>query len=122
MNDIYTDQSDSNQNFNKLDALFAQARATEPVLMDENFTKVVLNSLPTNINRRRDHRRYYPDFIGLMIGIVAVLMLIEPESLMAKVAALVPSSIVISAPNLIGLTLSLSALALVAWWSVERNN
>lgn len=105
----------------QLDQLFARAAASEPVLRDDNFTKVVLNSLPAK-PKRRNHKRYFPDLLGLMIGLLVASLVIEPAQLMQKIMAYVPEVIVISPANVLSLAMGLSALAIVAWWTVERNN
>ncbi|MEM7360359.1 MAG: hypothetical protein AAF431_14780 [Pseudomonadota bacterium] len=105
----------------QLDQLFARAVQTEPVLSDDNFTKVVLNRLPAK-PKRRDHKRYFPDLLGLMIGLLVASLVIEPAQLMQKILAYVPETIVISPANVLSLAMGLSAMALLAWWTVERNN
>lgn len=103
-----------------LDQLFAHAAASEANLTDDNFTKIVLNSLPTKV-RRTDYRRYFADFVGLTIGLIVAVLVVEPVQLVNEILALIPQSIVISPLNVLTLTAGLSATAVAAWWSVEKN-
>ncbi|NNC98710.1 MAG: hypothetical protein HKN85_00870 [Gammaproteobacteria bacterium] len=118
MNDHHSDKSSLQAD--KLELLFAQARDSQPDLDCENFTKSVLNRLPTH-PRRITREQYYADFIGLIVGLAMAASVVKPMQLFNKVLSLFPGNISISLTNLLIVSLVLSTLALLAWWSVERN-
>ncbi|MFT5135563.1 MAG: hypothetical protein ACI9XU_000673 [Arenicella sp.] len=106
-----------------LDQLFVSARsdsAHDLGLDDDNFTKLVINSLPAKPSRTRA-KRYYPDLIGLMLGLVATLLVINPTQIINSALSLLPSTISISLTSMLTASLAFSCLAYIAWWSVERS-
>lgn len=106
-----------------LDQLFASARSEsrqDLPLDDDNFTKSVINRLPANPSRARA-KRYYPDLIGLILGIVATLLVIEPAQLFDSLLSILPSNISISLSSILMASFGFSCLACMAWWSVERS-
>jgi hypothetical protein len=115
---------DSSLNFDHLDDLFAQARAEEPDLFDDNFTKTVMNSLPTSSTKAlkltNRKRQYLPDLIGITFGLIAVFLFVDPVNLANSVLSLWPN-VSISPMSMITAVATLSAGAGVAWWSIERS-
>ena len=106
-----------------LDRLFASARSesTQDLgLDDDNFTKLVINRLPVNPSRAQA-KRYYPDLIGLLLGLMATFLVIEPTQIINGALSLVPSNISISLTSMLMASLAFSCLACFAWWSVERS-
>lgn len=106
-----------------LDRLFASARsqsAQDLGLDDDNFTKSVINGLPANPSRAQA-KRYYPDLIGLLLGLMATFLVIEPTQIINGALSLVPSNISISLTSMLMASLAFSCLACFAWWSVERS-
>ncbi|MFT7525017.1 MAG: hypothetical protein ACI9LY_000149 [Arenicella sp.] len=106
-----------------LDQLFASARSDSTHdlgLDDDNFTKLVINSLPAKPSRTRA-KRYYPDLIGLVLGLVATLLVINPTQIINSALSLLPSNISISLTSMLMASLAFSCLAYIAWWSVERS-
>ncbi|MFT4630489.1 MAG: hypothetical protein ACI9WC_001925 [Arenicella sp.] len=106
-----------------LDQLFASARSDSAYdlgLDDDNFTKLVINSLPAKPSRARA-KRYYPDLIGLMLGLMATLLVVNPTQIINSALSLLPSTISISLTSMLMASLAFSCLAYIAWWSVERS-
>ena len=102
-----------------LDQLFAEARLERAELVDDNFTKMVINRLPNN-PLRINKRGFLADAIGLLVGLLVAWRFFEPQILVAKWLALFPSNISISLSNLLLVSAALSLAAVMAWWSVER--
>jgi len=107
-----------------LDALFSQAHEQQPELTDENFTKVVINSLPTQVSRvgllRGQARGLSFDLFGLILGVVAVMLFIKPAQLVGSVLNYVPESVVVSPSSVSFVVLALMGLSYGAWWAVEK--
>jgi hypothetical protein len=106
-----------------IDELFSAARShaiEASKLDDDNFTKIVINSLPENLKRSRS-RKYYPDLVGLLVGLIAALLVIDPSQIFNTLLGLFPDSISISLTNMLIASFGFSCLAALAWWSVESN-
>ena len=111
-----------------LDRLFAQARAEQTEIVDDNFTKTLLNSLPSKrpavgLFRARLHattRQYIPDVIGLVVSLFAVFMLVDPAALASTVLSLLPD-FSISFATITTAAVVVCVAATAAWWSVERS-
>lgn len=108
-------------NFDDLDALFAQVREDEPVLDGENFSKVVVNQLPTKV-RRTSPRNVLSDFLALSLGLLLAYNWIDFASLYQRFEALLPTSGTINLVSVLMLAASFSLVAAASWWIVERNN
>jgi hypothetical protein len=132
MNDIsnknlHREQSDSRHkqtDFRQLDELFSSVRSAQPVLTDDNFTKVVLNSVPAEPKRDLLGNRVARsgisfDLLGLFIGVICVYMFVEMRTVLEFVLSVVPESIVLSPLVGVATLSSLVLLSLGAWWSVE---
>lgn len=107
------------ESFDSLEALFRAAGLRASELEDENFTKVVLNRLPTK-PLAATKRSWLPDLLGLLVALVAMALFIEPASLSAVLAQIVPSSIVLSAGTVLTASMAMAAAAILAFWVVER--
>jgi hypothetical protein len=103
----------------QLDALFARAVASQAELADDNFTRMVVNRLPTE-RASEPARRIMPDLIGLVIGMIGVLLVTNPRQIFSSIVAALPQSIVISPASVLIMATAMSACALFAWWAVER--
>lgn len=118
------DKHTSNSDSDLLDRLFTQARSEQTEIVDDNFTKTVLNSLPPKrqaVDRLQDTKRQYlPDVIGLMIGLIAVFLLVDPSALANNVLSLLPN-LSISFVTIGSAVTFVCAAAAAAWWSVERS-
>ena len=68
--------------FAELDRLFASARGSDESLRDDNFTKMVINKLPTK-PERIDKTSLSFDLIGTVIGGLLAFFLIDFKSLFA---------------------------------------
>ncbi len=103
----------------ELDALFSQARAEQPALSDTNFTKVVVNRLPTDITRSQQRTLSF-DLIAVVLALIGVYFFTQPLTLFTTLFNTLPGSVTLS-PSvfLIALTTSL-ALSAGAWWAVEK--
>lgn len=104
---------------NDLDALFSQARDDQPTLSESNFTKVVINSLPSNVSRI-ERRSLSFDLLGMVMGLVAVYFFIEPSQLLSAVLNVVPETLTLSATTLVAGLIGGLALSVGAWWAVEK--
>ena len=113
-----------NGSSDQLDALFQRARAAEPDLTDDNFTKLVMNSLPKTemkVSRlRQNKRRYLPDLIGIAFGLIAVYLFVDPVALASTVLSFWPN-VTISPMNMVTAVAALCTAAGSAWWSIERS-
>lgn len=108
---------------NDVATLFRVAANNEPLLIDDNFTKVVINCLPhkSTLQRRGTRTRWLPDMLGLFVAIIAIIWLTNLQDIGVAVSTLVPSSIVISLPNIVGAAAMLIVTAIMGWWVVERD-
>lgn len=112
-----------------LNALFATTRETQPNLHDDNFTKVVINSLPENniyaisaIEQKRVSKRSLSmDVIGGLVGLILVFMFMDRGGLMNSILKLVPESITLSPLLFVAAFVSLIFASIGAWWSIENN-
>ena len=107
-----------------LDQLFATGRtdaSKDLRLDDDNFTKLVINRLPAKPSRVRA-KKYYPDLIGLILGLVATFLVIDPSQIINKILLYIPNTISISLSSMMMASFAFSCLACVAWWSVERSS
>ena len=112
-----------------LDALFNSARSTQPNLHNDNFTKVIINSLPDNniyalnaIEQKRISKRGLSmDFIGGLIGLILVFLFMDTGGLMQSILKLVPESITLSPLVFIVGFMGLTFASIGAWWSLENN-
>jgi len=107
-----------------LNALFASARQAQPNLMDDNFTKTLMNSLPSiNMVARKESERkgLSFDLIGAIVGLLMAYLFVDTSSLYNSIVGLIPESFVIS-PLLVVASVGVMALSsVVAWWAVEDN-
>ena len=103
--------------------LFAEARVEEEEdeLIDDKFTKLVMNRLPVK-TLRINKRAFLPDVIGLLVGLVVAWRFFEPQIVASKWLSLFPSNISISPSNMLLVSAGLCLAAFIAWWSVERKS
>lgn len=107
-----------------LNALFASARQTQPNLMDDNFTKSLMNSLPTiNLMARKESAKkgLSFDLIGAIVGLLMAYLFIDAGSLYNSFINLMPESLVISPLLLIVSVGAIGLSSSIAWWAVEDN-
>jgi len=118
--------NDINPNIDSLDDLFASARSSEPNLVDENFTKIVMNSLPRkpfaqDTQMKGSLRKSFSfDLIGAALGMGSVYFLLDLSSIVSSVVNFIPETIVVSPLHVVGLAAGAIAATVVAWWSVEN--
>ena len=128
MNTTYDETPNSHSSgSDALDALFRSARDSEPVLRDENFSKMVLNSLPANPQRhllanRASRSGISFDLIGLFVGVLCAYMFVEMRTILSFVLSFIPESVVISPALLIAALAATVLLSLGAWWTVEHGS
>ena len=122
-----TDNQTTHSN-DPLEQLFAQVRSHEPELDGGNFTKVVINRLPTKPkwSAKSTKKQYYVDGLGFLLGLLACALVIQPHAFIAKVIAsfLAVTSIpsITISPLTILMAVSVTTLlAFIAWWTVERD-
>ena len=107
-----------------LNALFASARQMQPNLMDDNFTKSLMNSLPAiNLRARKESAKkgLSFDLIGAIIGLLMAYLFIDAGALYNSFISLMPESLVISPLLLIGAVGAIGLSSGIAWWAVEDN-
>ncbi|MFT6408012.1 MAG: hypothetical protein ACJAQ6_001428 [Arenicella sp.] len=107
---------------NPLDALFARARLAQPNLMDDNFTKLLVNKLPTlelGVRNQTAKKGLSFDLIGAVIGLLMAYLFIDKMSLLNSFVALIPESIVISPLVMVAVVGAVVLSSAVAWWAVE---
>jgi len=102
-----------------LDSLFAQARVEQPVLSDANFSKVIVNRLPSKVSRL-EKRSFSFDVVGMILGLVAVFFFIEPTQIFSAVLSVVPESMTLSVSTLALGLLGCIGFSFGAWWVVEQ--
>jgi len=108
-----------------LASLFAAARENQPVLMDDNFTKVLMNSLPSiNLVETKENAKkgLSFDLIGAILGIVLAYFFITRNSGVESLSFSMPDSIVLSPLLMIAAIGAVAISSLVAWWAVEDNS
>lgn len=104
----------------QLDALFARAAATQPNLVDENFTKTVVNRLPAIVSKK-PARQFMPDLVGFAMGVICILLIADPRQIINSIGAALPETIIISPFSVLAMAAAMGAGAFFAWWSVERD-
>jgi len=111
--------------FDPLANLFAAARDNQPNLMDDNFTKVLMNSLPS-INlvatKANAKKGLSFDLIGAMLGIVVAYFFITGGAGLDSLSFSMPDSIVLSPLLAIAAVGAVAISSVVAWWAVEDNS
>lgn len=105
--------------FSDLDALFSSARDAEGTWVDENFTKVVINSLPAKPHRTKSRSIAF-DLIGLMVGIVAAYWFFDLSQLVQNLLAWVPESVSVTVGHVLSLFGGTLVLAWCGWWTAEK--
>ena len=111
--------------FDPLASLFAAARDNQPNLMDDNFTKVLMNSLPS-INlvatKANAKKGLSFDLIGAILGIVVAYFFITGGAGLESLSFSMPDSIVLSPLLAIAAVGAVAISSIVAWWAVEDNS
>ncbi len=102
-----------------LDTLFSQARASEPNLLDENFTKVVVNGLPNKLKRNNANSILF-DMIGLMLGVIAAYWFFDFSQLTGFALSFIPESLSITVSHVVSVFVSTLAIAFAGWWTAEK--
>ena len=103
----------------ELDALFGQARSVEPEILDSNFTKVVLNSLPARPVRSKKRSLVF-DMVGLSLGLVVSYMFFDGFQVLDSALSLVPESLPVTVANIGSFFLAAIGIVCVGWWAGER--
>ena len=103
----------------ELDALFDQARSVEPEILDSNFTKVVLNSLPARPVRSKKRSLVF-DLVGLSLGLVVSYMFFDGFQVLDSALSLVPESLPVTVANIGSFFLAVIGITVVGWWAGER--
>jgi hypothetical protein len=99
-----------------IDALFASARSDAPVLEDDNFTKIVTNSLP-----ERPLRRQARGVSFVVLGLFFAFQFFNVGRVVSGLVNLIPESITLSPLHALIGVLSVSIMSFAAWWTVENN-
>ena len=105
-----------------LNALFASARQMQPNLMDDNFTKSLMNSLPAiNLRARKESAKkgLSFDLVGAVIGLLMAYLFIDKNSLISSFFSLIPETLVISPLLLLSVIGVVGLSSVIAWWAVE---
>jgi len=102
-----------------IDALFSDARQSTPNFASDNFTKVVLNSIPEAPVRRKASGVSL-ELLGVLVGLVVAYFMIDFNSLIRGFIAMMPHSITLSPIHILIALGGISAMSVAAWWAVER--
>lgn len=109
--------------FSDLDALFAENRDNQPNLVDDNFTKVVINRLPL-APKRSTSRPLMFDLVGLIIGVMAAYMFFDVGHFAQNALSIIPESFSLTVANLASLSsvvvIGAIGVSLLGWWTVEK--
>ncbi len=112
--------------FGGLDALFSQTRAAEAGYMgglsedtSENFTKIVLNRLPSHVKRTHTRSILF-DVIGLALGLIAAYWLFDITQLVQSLLLWVPESISITVANVASIFGAAIGVVCLGWWTAEK--
>lgn len=106
-----------------LEALFGSARESMPELCADNFTKVVINSLPESPVRRKASGVSF-ELIGVLLGLVVAYFMIDFNSLASGFLSLVaqaPQSVTVAPIHLLVALGSICVMSVGAWWAVEQS-
>jgi len=104
----------------ELDALFTNTRQDEPVLFDDNFTKIVANSLPSGPITRRNPGLSF-ELIGGIVGLIFTYFLFDLNSVVVGLLNVIPETVTLSPMHALLALGMVSAMSLFAWWAVENN-
>ena len=108
-----------------LDSLFEQARTTQPVINDGDFSAAVMSALPSELSQQVQYSKSkkssinWYDALGLGLGLVACFSIIEPSHLVAMANNLLPDRLVLSPLTLLGASVTMAALAFTGWQALE---
>jgi len=112
--------SEPNVQHGDLEALFHQANQAAPDLTDSNFTKVVLNQLPSKV-RRVTQPQWVPDAVGIFVALFAIWMLADPTEYLGRVLDVITANSLLSLPTLILVSSGLLVTSFLGWLFVERS-
>ena len=112
-----------------LDSLFSAARESQPELRDDNFTKILVNSLPrlnpyflNLVERKRVNKRGLSmDLIGGLMGLIFLFLFVDVSGLVQSVLSVIPESVTLSPVLLMSAFGGLMFASVGAWWSLENN-
>lgn len=113
----------------ELDSLFASTRDAQPLLQDDNFTKIVINSLPENNiyamnaqqQKRVKKRGLSMDLLGGLIGLLVLFVFMDKGALFSSVLNVIPESIAFSPMLIVSSFVCLSVLSVGTWWTIDNN-
>lgn len=109
--------------FADVDKLFSQSRSNEPIIADDNFTKIVVNSLPARVKRSQS-RSYLFDILGLILGVFAAYLFFDLGQFTQSALAIIPESLSLTlasaVANLVILFGAAIAISVVGWWAAEK--
>ena len=120
MKEILDTQLNGPDDFADLDALFSSAREDQPILVDQNFTKVVANSLPSR-PVRREKRGLSFDLIGVTLGLILAYFYFDVSKMLSAAVNLIPETIVLSPVHALIAIGSVTVMSAIAWWTVENS-
>ncbi|GAA6137162.1 hypothetical protein NBRC116583_09090 [Arenicella sp. 4NH20-0111] len=102
-----------------LDALFTQTRAQQPSLIDDNFTKIIVNSLPVRIKRDKSRSTIF-DLIGLLLGLVAAYWFFDLGQFTQSALNWVPESLSLTVANVITALCLVLGFSWLGVWTAEK--
>lgn len=112
-------------NQDPLEALFASARLAQTNLINDNFTKMLFNSLPTvnlAVPKNSAKKSLSFDLVGAVLGLLMAYLFIDKSSLLTSFVNLIPDSLVISPLLITGIVSTVVLSSVLAWWAVEDNS
>ncbi len=117
-------QESHSAEFAELDALFSDARSASldwsaSGVSNDNFTKMVVNSLPKRAKRQKGRSLMF-DMIGLLVGLVAAYWFFDLNAVVHTVLNLMPESVSLTIANMVAGFSAVIGLAYFAWWTSEK--
>ena len=117
----------TNENNTDLEQLFVQARESEPLFCDPQFTEGVLSGLaathavpmPLELSSKR-RGSWLMDIVTAGIGFAAVSYVVDLQQVYAFIINLVPESVVISPMTLIAAMVGMTTVSIASWWAIEQ--
>ena len=122
MNDnIRTILGNSNQTSrdDAIEKLFAHLREDEPQLVDSNFTKVVVNTLPSKLSRAKKRSMMF-DLLGLLCGLVGVYWFFDGAQIVQTSLQFIPESLSITVGDVVTFFIAAICMACLGWWTAEK--
>lgn len=123
--------NNTTQTNNRLETLFDQARSYQPELRDDNFTKVVMNTIGAdafvydNIAKAEkwfSKRALSVDGIALVFGATATYLFADLSQILASFINMIPETVTIDPLSIAAYAGGITLAGITAWWALENSN